>query len=59
MIFVLNKYEPLCSLGFDNCIYDPSFIKANYPEDYKRLWGDKEPKEIVEKGYCSICGKEV
>lgn len=54
----MKDYE-VCPLKLTSCIYDPGFIKTKYPEDYKRLWGDKEPKEVIEKGYCSICGKEV
>lgn len=30
-------YKPLCQYGYDDCILDPGYIKATYPEWYKQL----------------------
>lgn len=33
-------YKPTCTMGFDDCIHDPAYIKATYPDWYKELYGD-------------------
>lgn len=30
-------YQSLCKYGCGDCIYDPAYIKANYPKWYKDL----------------------
>lgn len=41
-------YEPTCRYGYVDCIGDPAYIKATYPEWYK---------ELVERGgeFCGNC----
>ena len=45
------KYKPCCKHSYDDCIYDPAYIYATYPEWYKKLYGDKLPEEIT----CDHC----
>jgi hypothetical protein len=45
------NYKPCCKHGYDDCIYDPAYIYATYPEWYKKLYGDKLPEEIT----CAHC----
>ena len=40
-------YRPTCKFGWDNCIHDPAYIYATYPEWYKELYGDKSPEEAA------------
>ena len=39
-------YNPVCPFGYDDCVWDPAYIKANYPEWYAKLYGDKTPEEV-------------
>ena len=39
-------YNPVCPFGYDDCVWDPAYIKANYPEWYTKLYGDKTPEEV-------------
>lgn len=50
-------YRPTCKCGYDDCIYDPAYICATYPEWYKNLFGSKTPEEAAAtKGNsCSYC----
>ena len=45
-------YEPTCPRGYDDCVYDPAYIKYNYPEWYKELYGDKTPEEVSKISSC-------
>lgn len=44
-------YEPTCPRGYNDCVYDPAYIKYNHPERYAELYGDKTPEE-VSNGIC-------
>lgn len=50
-------YRPTCKFGLDDCVYDPTYIYATYPNWYKKLYGSKTPEEAaVSKGNsCSCC----
>lgn len=37
------KYTPTCPRGYTDCVYDPAYIKLNYPDWYKELYGNKTP----------------
>lgn len=45
------NYKPCCKHGYDDCIYDPAYIHATYPEWYKKLYEDKLPTEVT----CNHC----
>ena len=59
-----KEYNPTCPRGYDDCVYDPAYIKCRHPEWYKKLYGDKTTEEAAErcrkvviddpdeKGYC-------
>ena len=44
--FKIAIYTPCCKHGYDDCVYDPAYIHATYPEWYKKLYGNKLPDEI-------------
>lgn len=48
-----------CKFGFKDCVNDPGYIFANYPDWYKELYGDKDFYEAAkdEEG-CGMCTKE-
>lgn len=50
------EYKPTCRHGCDDCIYDPAYIKATYPDWYVELYGEKTPEEAaLEKNGCVLC----
>jgi hypothetical protein len=53
-------YKPTCKFGWDDCINDPAYIYATYPEWYKSLYGDKTPEEAVEdeEEGCAHCTEQ-
>ena len=53
-------YRPTCKFGWDNCINDPAYIYATYPEWYKELYGDKSPEEAAadEDEGCAHCTEQ-
>lgn len=36
--FKTVKYEPICFYGNYDCINDPAYIQATYPERYKKFY---------------------
>ena len=47
-------YRPTCKFGWDDCICDPAYIKATYPEWYERLYGGLDPETAAKcEGGCS------
>ena len=43
----------VCPVGFPFCVYDPAYIKHNYPEWYKKLYGNKLPYDAARiPGHC-------
>lgn len=53
-------YRPTCKFGWDDCINDPAYIYATYPEWYKELYGDKSPEEAAtdEDEGCAHCTEQ-
>jgi hypothetical protein len=54
-------YRPTCKFGWDDCIHDPAYIYATYPEWYKELYGDKSPEDAAlddEEGCCRSCSEK-
>ncbi len=54
-------YRPTCKLGWDDCINDPAYIHATYPDWYKELFGDKSVEDAVlddEEGCCRSCSEK-
>jgi hypothetical protein len=53
-------YKPTCKFGWDDCINDPAYIYATYPEWYKSLYGDKAPEEAAadEDEGCAHCTEQ-
>lgn len=51
-------YRPTCKFGWDDCINDPAYIYATYPEWYKELYGDKSPEEAAADEGCAHCTEQ-
>lgn len=52
-------YRPTCKFGCEDCIHDPAYIKATYPEWYERLYGGLDPETAAKcEGGCSACTEE-
>ena len=52
-------YRPTCKFGWDNCISDPAYIYATYPEWYERLYGGLDPETAAKcEGGCSACTED-
>lgn len=49
--FKTIKYRPTCVHGCTDCIWDPAYIYATYPNWYKRLYGEAKPVEVA----CENC----
>lgn len=49
------EYSPTCKHGFEDCVRDPAYIKATYPNWYKELYGDISPEQAAETGGCCAC----
>jgi hypothetical protein len=49
-------YIPTCRYGCDDCIHDPAYIKATYPDWYAELYGKQSPEEAAKdpRG-CAAC----
>lgn len=45
------KYNPTCPHGYTDCVWDPAYIYATYPNWYKKLKGDALPTEVA----CEAC----
>lgn len=50
-----QKYIPTCPRGYEDCVYDPAYIKYNCPDWYKELYGDLTAEQASEKS----CVKKV
>lgn len=44
-----QAYIPVCPQGWDDCVYDPAYIKHHYPDWYKELYRNMTPKEAAKK----------
>ena len=45
-----------CKFGFSDCIHDPGYIFANYPDWYEELYGNKDIADAAkEKNGCGMC----
>jgi hypothetical protein len=52
-------YRPTCKFGCEDCIHDPAYIKATYPEWYERLYGGLSPEAAAKcEGGCAACTEE-
>ena len=49
--FKTIKYRPTCVHGCTDCIWDPAYILATYPNWYKKLYGDAKPEDVA----CENC----
>lgn len=47
-----DGYIPTCPMGYDDCIYDPAYVKQHHPEWYEHEYGDISPEEASSR-YCS------
>ena len=52
-----RAYIPTCPKGYEDCIYDPAYIKYRNSEWYKSLYGDLTPEQASKKS-CAECFKE-
>lgn len=50
--FKRTWYKPVCPRGYDDCVCDPAYIKANHSKWYHDLYGDVSPEKaiLVENG---------
>lgn len=51
------EYKPTCKFKNPDCIYDPAYIYATYPEWYAKLYGDKDPQEAAKEA-CTCCTED-
>ena len=52
-------YKPTCKFGCEDCICDPAYIKATYPEWYERLHGGLSPETAAKcEGTCAACTED-
>lgn len=57
--FKTVHYRPTCKFGCDDCICDPAYIKATYPEWYERLHGGLSPEVAAKcEGSCAVCTED-
>jgi hypothetical protein len=42
-----SGYTPTCPRGYDDCVWDPAYIKSNCPEWYATLYGNMTPEEAA------------
>lgn len=40
-----QDYQPTCPRGYKDCVYDPAYIKYNYPEWYAKLYDSLSVEE--------------
>ena len=40
-------YRPTCKFGCEDCIHDPAYIYATYPEWYNELFSELSPEEAA------------
>lgn len=49
----VKGYTPVCPRGYDDCVWDPAYIKHRDPEWYETLYGDLTPEEAAHiRGGC-------
>lgn len=48
-------YKPTCQYGCEDCVMDPAYIKATYPEWYAELFGDLTPEKAAATEKRSSC----
>lgn len=48
-----SEYARVCPSGYQDCVYDPGYIKYYHPKWYKSLYGDKTPEQAVKSNGCS------
>ena len=53
--FKTVRYRPTCKHHLEDCIHDPAYIKATYPDWYIELYGDKMPEKAIVTGDCRNC----
>ena len=52
-------YKPTCKFGCEDCIHDPAYIKATYPEWYERLYGGLSPEAAAKcEDGCVACTED-
>mgnify|MGYP000927218569 CR=1 FL=1 len=44
-------YQPICKYGYKDCVCDPAYIKANYPDWYKELGSPTQCEDCTD-GNC-------
>lgn len=44
----MNGYTPTCPRGYDDCVWDPAYIKHHYPDWFARLWGNRTPEQVAQ-----------
>lgn len=52
-----QKYTPTCKYGYEDCVWDPAYIKYHHPDWYSRLYGNISPEEasLVPGHSCMSC----
>ena len=44
---MFKAYIPVCPRGYEDCVYDPAYIKCEHPEWYEELYGELSPEEAI------------
>lgn len=52
--FETVEYTPMCRQGYEDCIHDPAYIKATYPEWYAELYGKNTRLDALVHT-CDLC----
>ena len=45
----IPPYDPVCPLGYDDCVCDPAYVKYYYPDLYEQYFGDMTTEEAAQK----------
>lgn len=51
-------YDPVCPIGYTNCIHDPAYIAYAYPSWYKELYNNLTPLQAARLSChpsCDMC----
>ena len=43
-----KDYTPTCPRGYDDCVWDPAYIKHHYPDWFAKLWGNRTPEQAAQ-----------
>lgn len=53
-----RNYQPVCPKGYKDCVYDPAYVKHNYPEWYAKLYGSLSVEEAANQSCLAQINEE-